>query len=210
MFFSFFLRGGLKSQFSGRCIDLWKMFPLICTLHTPVFYVSTTKRSVGFLNRGDHGTHQALWNHQFFGPSDWEVGSFVVHFMGSKWISPKDSSGMPCLTPDDAVHPCPGKPLVPRMWSGRASCGGAQQTPMELEFIFFITINKIAKDCWGCFVCLFFWYAFIYIVIFVLIFIYKGISLQSGIFAKHSGLGKGCEGLYSKPYRLKFQNWTPT
>ena len=24
---------------------------------------------------------------------------------------------MPCLTPDDAVHPCPGKPLVPR-WSG--------------------------------------------------------------------------------------------
>ena len=83
--------------------------------------------------------------------------------LGLEWICSKDSSGMPCLTPDDAVHPCPGKPLVPRMWSGRASCGGAQQTPMELEFIFFITINKIAKDCWGCFVCLFFWYAFIYI-----------------------------------------------
>ena len=109
-----------------------------------------------FLTDGTTGPTRHCETTSFLVPRTGRWGHFVVHFMGSEWISPKDSSGMPCLTPDDAVHPCPGKPLVPRMWSGfLGKLWGAQQTPMELEFIFFITINKIAKDCWGCFVCLF-------------------------------------------------------
>ena len=91
---------------------------------------STTKRSVGdFLTDGTTGPTSVV-KPTVFGNSDWEVGSFVVHWSGVEVdLFPKDSSGMPCLTPDDAVHPCPGKPLVPRMWSGRASCGGAQKNP---------------------------------------------------------------------------------
>lgn len=68
-----------------------------------------------------------------------------------------------------------GVEFLGKLWMWRGGGDSQQKTIKELEFIFFITINKIDKDCWGCFVC-FFLYAFIYIYIAIfvlLIFIYK-------------------------------------